>query len=329
MNHIASRTGDKVASTTLPTQQVSTPRPLINSRVSAFILPPSQLTAPELLGATDDLELIARTVVEGFLHGLHQSPFVGFSVEFASHREYMPGDDLRHINWRLFGRHERLFVKEYDAETNLDVHFIVDASRSMTAEGKWACGAMLAASLSHLAARQRDAVGLTLFADRVLSHLRPRGTTDHRLEVLNELARQREHPATDHPRALHEIAELSPRRGLKVLISDFYYDTEDLAQAIGHFRHYEHELILFHVLTPLESQMPVSGPIRFRDMETGEEIITHAEEIRSEFTQAVRQWQSDLEQLCSLHEIDYVPLSTETPLPQALREYFQIRSQLW
>ena len=103
--------------------------------MSTQFVSPSQLTSSELLGATDDLELIARRVVEGFMHGLHQSPFVGFSVEFASHREYMPGDDLKHINWRLFGRHERLFVKEYDAETNVEVHFIVDGSRSMTAEG--------------------------------------------------------------------------------------------------------------------------------------------------------------------------------------------------
>lgn len=297
--------------------------------MTAFAIPPSQLTSSELLAATDDLELIVQRVVEGFLHGLHQSPFVGFSVEFASHREYMPGDDLRHINWRLFGRHERLFVKEYDAETNVDVHFIVDASRSMTAEGKWSCAAMLAASLGHLASRQRDAVGLTLFADRVLTHLRPRGTADHQLEVLHTLAQKREHPPSESLRVLHQIAELSPRRGLKVLISDFYFSEEELAEAIGHFRHYEHELILFHVLTDLEANMPLSGPIRFRDLETGEEIVTQAEAIRDEFTAEVDQWQCGLEQLCSLHEIDYVPIHAEMPLPLALREYFQVRSQLF
>jgi uncharacterized protein (DUF58 family) len=297
--------------------------------MTAFVIPPSQLTSSELLGATDDLELIVQRVVEGFLHGLHQSPFVGFSVEFASHREYMPGDDLRHINWRLFGRHERLFVKEYDAETNVDVHFIVDASRSMTAEGKWSCAAMLAASLGHLASRQRDAVGLTLFADRVLAHLRPRGTADHQLEFLHTLAQKREHPPSESLRVLHEIAELSPRRGLKVLISDFYFSEEELAEAIGHFRHYEHELILFHVLTDLEANMPLSGPIRFRDLETGEEIVTQAEAIRDEFISEVDQWQGAIEQLCSLHEIDYVPIHTAMPLPLALRKYFQVRSQLF
>lgn len=297
--------------------------------MSTFAIPPSKLTSSDLLGATDDLELIARTVVEGFLHGLHDSPFVGFSVEFASHREYMPGDDLRHINWRLFGRHERLFVKEYDAETNVDVHLIVDASKSMTASGKWDCAAMLAASLGHLASRQRDAIGLTLYADRILEHLRPRGTADHQLEVLHTLARRREHPASDSPRVLHEVAELSQRRGLKVLISDFYFSDEELADAIGHFRHHGHEMILFHVLTGLEAEMPVSGMIRFQDLETGEEIVTQAESIRDEFVKSVAQWQEGIERLCSMHEIDYVPIHTDTPLPVALREYFQVRSHLF
>jgi uncharacterized protein (DUF58 family) len=241
----------------------------------------------------------------------------------------MPGDDLRHINWRLFGRHERLFVKEYDAETNVEVHFIVDASRSMTAEGKWSCAAMLAASLAHLAVRQRDAVGLTLFADRVLEHLRPRGTADHQLEVLHTLAQRRQHPESDSADVLHQIAELSLRRGLKVLISDFYFSDEELAEAIGHFRHHEHEMVLFHVLTDLEADMPVSGPIRFRDLETGEEIVTQAEAIREEFVTEVARWQSGIRQLCSLHEIDYVPVNTKSSLPLALREYFKVRSQLF
>lgn len=296
--------------------------------MTTHVLPPSQLTSAELLGATEDLELIAQTVVEGFLHGLHTSPFAGFSVEFASHREYMPGDDLRHINWRLFGRHERLFVKEYDAETNVDVHLIVDSSRSMMGEGKWSCAAMLAASLVHLASRQRDAVGLSLFADRLLTHLRPRGTIDHQLELLHTLAQGRERPVADRLRVLHEIAELSPRRGLKVLISDFYFDEEDLADALAHFRHYQHELILFHVLTDLEANMPLSGLIRFGDMETGEQIVTQAEVIRDEFVAEVNRWQTDLRRLCSAHDIDYVPIHDHMPLPLALREYFQLRSQL-
>lgn len=296
---------------------------------TASLVTAERLTSSELLGATDDLELIAQRVVEGFMHGLHQSPFVGFSVEFASHREYMPGDDLKHINWRLFGRHEKLFVKEYDAETNVEVHFIVDASRSMAGDGKWACAAMLAASLGHLACRQRDAIGLTLFADKIQTHLRPRGTADHQMEFLHTLSQAREHPVSDSPAVLHEIAELSPRRGLKVLISDFYFPTDALTDAIAHFRHYGHEMIVFHVLTQLETDMPVSGMIRFHDSETGEEIVTQAEAIREEFVAAVDQWQSELRRICQSHEIDYVAIDSDTPLPLALREYFQVRSELF
>lgn len=288
---------------------------------------PSDLTSAQLGSATDDLELIARTVVEGFLHGLHQSPFIGCSVEFATHREYMHGDDLRYVNWRLFGRHERLFVKEFDAETNLELHLIVDASRSMTAGNKWMTAVTVAASLSQLAARQRDAVGLTLFAERVLDHLRPRSTADHRLDILHTLARSRTHPPAESARVLHEVAEIVPRRGLKVLISDCYFETEELQQALQHFQHLGHELILFHVLTPLEQHLPVSGPIRFRDLETGEEIVTHAEQIRGEFTAAIAAWQQQIEQQCGACEYDYVPVSTETPLAEVLRDYCQKRSR--
>lgn len=288
---------------------------------------PSDLSSAQLRSATDDLELIARSVVEGFLHGLHQSPFIGCSVEFASHREYMHGDDLRYVNWRLFGRHERLFVKEFDAETNLELHLIVDASRSMTAENKWVTAVMIAASLSQLAARQRDAVGLTLFAQRVLDHLRPRSTADHRLDILHTLARSRTHSPADSARVLHEVAELVPRRGLKVLISDCYFEAEELQQTLQHFQHLGHELILFHVLTPLERHLPVSGPIRFKDLETGEEIVTQAEQIREEFTATVNDWQREIEKLCGACEYDYVPVSTETPLAEVLREYSQKRNR--
>ena len=187
---------------------------------------------------------------------------------------------------------------------------------------------MLAASLSHLASRQRDAVGLTLFADRILTHLRPRGNADHQLELLHTLAQRREHPAAERLSVLHEVAELSPRRGLKVLISDFYYSEEELADALAHFRHYQHELILFHVLTDLEANLPVTGLIRFRDMETGEQIVTQAEAIRETFVAEVSLWQSGLKRLCNAHDIDYVPIHTNMPLPLALRGYFQVRSQL-
>ena len=149
------------------------------------------------------------------------------------------------------------------------------------------------------------------------------------MELLDALARQREHPAAESPVTLHEVAEMSRRRGLKVLVSDFYYPEEQLADVIAHFRHYQHELLLFHVLTPLEAEMPLEGQIRFRDSETGEEVVTQAEAIRDEFVAEIERWQGGLRRICSSHEIDYVPVTTSVPLPMALREYFQVRSQLF
>lgn len=290
------------------------------------------LVAPELLELGEDLDVVARWVVEGFLHGLHRSPYVGFSVEFASHREYVPGDDLRHLNWKLFGRHDRLYVKEYDAETNLDLHLVVDVSRSMTGgqgSTKFRYAALLAAALAHLSARQRDAVGLTLFADRVIEHMRARANPDHRMELLHLLANVREHPAAESARVLHEVAELMPRRGLVVLVSDLYFEVEELLSALSHFRHFGHDLLVFHVLTPLERRLDVDGPVRFDDLESGRQITTQAHEIRQAFTAAVDEWTTTLERGCLGRELDYAQLLTDAPLERALYDYFVKRSQLY
>ncbi len=291
------------------------------------------LIAPSFLSQLEDLELVAQWVVEGFLHGLHRSPYVGFSVEFASHRQYLPGDDLRHLNWKLYGRHDKLYVKQYDAETNVDVHLVLDVSRSMTAGqdevNKLHYGSMLCAALAYLAVRQRDAVGLTLFADRVLDHVQPRGNPDHRTEILQRVAQVREHPVAESPRALHEVAELMPRRGLVVVISDLYFDVEELLAALGHFRHYGHDVLLFHVLTPIEQGMNVDGAVRFRDLETGEQVTTQAHEIRKSFVEAVTRWMATLRQGCDGREVSYAPMRTETPLEAALNSYFCTRAQLF
>jgi uncharacterized protein (DUF58 family) len=292
-----------------------------------------ELVAPDFLAQLEDLELIARWVVEGFLHGLHRSPYVGFSVEFASHRQYLPGDDLRHLNWKLYGRHDKLYVKQYDAETNVEVHLVLDVSRSMTAgEGpvsKFRYCSMLAAAIAHLAAGQRDAVGLTLFSDRVVQHLNARGSPDHRMEILTSLASIREHATAESARVLHETAELMPRRGLIVLISDLYFDVDELFSALSHFRHFGHDVLVFHVLTPLERGLDVDGSVHFEDMETGERITTQAHEIRSSFTQAVAEWIGRLERGCVGREVEYVPLQTDSPLDRALHDYLNKRMQLF
>jgi uncharacterized protein (DUF58 family) len=292
-----------------------------------------ELADPKLLASVEDLDLVARWVVEGFLHGLHRSPYVGFSVGFASHREYIPGDDLRHLNWKVYGRQDRLYIKQFDAETNVDLHLVLDISGSMTIgdheTSKQRYAVLLCASLAHLASRQRDAVGLTLFADRVVEHFRARSNSDHLLSLMSALGARREHPRATSPLVLHEIADLMPRRGLVVVISDLYFDPPELLSALDHFRHYGHDLLVFQVLAPLERKMPVDGAVKLVDVETGEALETMAHEIRESFTAAVGHWLDELHVGCLARDIDHVGLVTDEPLDKALMDYCVTRSQLF
>jgi uncharacterized protein (DUF58 family) len=295
--------------------------------------PGLELIDPAALASLDDFELIARWVVEGFMHGLHTSPYVGFSVEFASHREYLPGDDLRHLNWKLFGRHDKLYIKQYDADTNLEMHIVLDVSQSMTAGGgplnKLKYASMLSAALAHLAHSQRDAVGITLFADRILEHVRPRASSDHLMSLLQVLANAQEHPRAESPQVLHEVAEMMPRRGMVALISDLYFDPEELLASLNHFRHFGHDILVFHTLEPLERHLNVDGSVRFRDLETGEEIVAEAHAVRASFASAVEDWIGELEHGCLTRDMDYRVLLTSTPLEEALWQYFIRRAQLY
>ena len=288
---------------------------------------------PVLIAKLEDLELIARTVVEGFLHGLHRSPYVGFSVEFASHREYLPGDDLRHLNWKLYARNDKLYVKQYDAETNLDCHLVVDVSGSMeTASAglsKRRYATMLSASIAHLALNQRDAVGLTLFAERVVAHVKPRAKAKQLDEILTALAGTTLKTAAASAGVLHEVAELMPRRGLVVLVSDLFFPTEDVFSGLDHLLFHGHDVIVFHVLDPLEHALSVAGQVRFHDLETGEELTTQSDEIRPLYESAVARWQGELDDGLRARSVDRVLLTTDRPLDQALFEYLTRRSQLF
>ncbi len=288
---------------------------------------------PAVLAKIDDLELIARTVVEGFLHGLHRSPYVGFSVEFASHREYLPGDDLRHLNWKLYARNDKLYVKQYDAETNLDCHLLVDVSGSMetasTGLSKRRYATMLSAAIAHLAIKQRDAVGLTLFADGVKGHLKPRAKSKQLEDVITALSSSTGKPASATATVLHEVAELMPRRGLLVLISDLFFPTEDVFSGLDHLLFHGHDLIVFQLLDPLEQGLSVGGQVRFQDLETGEELTTQTDEIRPLYRQALLDWQRELDDGLRGRSVDRVLVTTDRPLEQVLFEYLTRRSQLF
>ena len=284
---------------------------------------------PAFFSRLENLELRAKSVVEGFMQGTHRSPFVGYSVEFASHREYVPGDDLRHVNWKLYARQKRLYVKEYDAETNMNLYIYLDVSGSMecasTGMSKLNYGSTLAAALAHLAIKQRDAVGITLYADKIVGHLPPKAKPHYLEEILELIATTSARPVSDARRALPPAVELAKHRGMVVFISDFFDDTEAIITAIDNLRFRRHEVVLFHVLDPWERDLPTDGAIRFQDMETGEQIVTRTEGIRDEYLAAVDKWRKEIDEECLNRSVDRIELTTDDPIDKALVDYLSKR----
>lgn len=291
-----------------------------------------EIVDPAFFSRLDNLELRAKSIVEGFMQGTHRSPFVGYSVEFATHREYAPGDDLRHVNWKLYARQKRLYVKEYDAETNMNLYIFLDVSNSMecasTGTTKLDYGSTLAAALAHMAIRQRDAVGLTLYADRLLGHLPPKAKPHYMEELLQLIATCEVRPPSDAKRALQPAVAMAKHRGMVVIISDFFDDTESIISAIDNLRFRNHEVILFHILDPWERDLPEDGTVRFQDMETGEEIVTRIEGIRDDYLKAIQKWRDEIDEECLNRSVDRVELTTADSLDKALVDYLVARSKL-
>lgn len=294
--------------------------------------PSPPYTDPAFFSRLESLELRARCIVEGFLTGLHRSPFVGFSVEFASHREYAPGDDPRYVNWKIFARQRRLYVKEFDAETNMNLYILLDVSGSMecanTGRSKLHYGASLAAALAHLALKQRDAVGITLFADAVVGHLAPRAKTHQLEEILRLISTTTARPVSDASRALQQAAELCRHRGMVVIISDLFDDASAIARGLEHLRFRNHEVIVVQLWDPWERDLPIEGNVRFRDMETGTELATRVEGIRDAYREAVASWQGQLETECRNRAVDRLELTTDDRVDKALLDYLVKRSRM-
>ncbi|HQU41515.1 MAG TPA: DUF58 domain-containing protein [Pirellulales bacterium] len=295
-----------------------------------------QLVDPAFFSRLENLELRAKGIVEGFMHGLHRSPFVGFSVEFASHREYAQGDDLRHVNWKLFARQRRLYVKQFDAETNMNLYLLLDISGSMDCRSKGISkreyGAALAAALAHLALKQHDAVGLALLADEVVAHLPPKARTHQLQEILRVIDGAKPRPTADHAqgssgRAFQQAAELCNHRGIVVILSDLFDDLDTLMKAIERLRFRNHEVIVFHLWDPWERYLPLEGHYRFHDLETDEVLVTQAESVRDDYLRAVEEWRAQLETECRNRAIDRVELTTDEPLDQALLDYLVRRAK--
>ncbi|KKL07586.1 hypothetical protein LCGC14_2584530, partial [marine sediment metagenome] len=274
-----------------------------------------ELVDPAFFSRLESIQLRAQSIVEGFMQGLHRSPYLGFSVEFSSHREYVPGDDPRHVNWRVFARQRRLYVKEYSAETNMNVYLMLDISGSMecanTGRSKLHYGAALAAALAHLALKQRDAVGLTLFADEVISHVAPRAKARQLDDILHAIAATKARPISDVARALHQAAELATRRGLVVIISDLFDDLDAILGGLEHLQFRNHEVLILHVLDPWERDLPLDGNIRFHDLESGEELVTQAEGIQASYRRAFGEWRERLDAECRSRAVDRLEMTTD------------------
>jgi uncharacterized protein (DUF58 family) len=290
---------------------------------------------PADLAALGNLEFVARSVVEGFLIGLHRSPHRGFSVEFAENRQYVPGDDVRHVDWRMYARSDRYYVKQYEEETNLRAYLAVDTSRSMdwsSAPGqlvsKLEYARLLAASLAYLLLRQGDAAGLLAFDDQIRLRVQPRGTRRHLATLLASLAGLRGSGTTDARGAIREVALRMRRRGLVVLISDLLVDPEETLRALHFLRHRGHEVLVFHLMDPGERDLPQAGDAVFFDPEDESEVRTDSAGLRPDYRraveEAVRSWRLE----CRRMGADYHLFTTDTPLGTVLGEYLEKRSRL-
>ena len=284
---------------------------------------------PEVLSRIANLELVARAVVEGFIAGLHRSPYKGFSVDFMEYRPYIPGDDLMRIDWKLFARTDRYFIKEFEDETNTRLNLLVDISHSMgyssTSLTKMQYAFYLASSLAYLMIRQRDAVGLTLFDDKIIERIPPRSSKGHLHTILTHMERAELGAETALGKPLHEMAEQQRRRGFMVLISDLLADAEALVDGLKHFRFNGHEVLVFHILDPQEVHFDFTDVVEFEDLETGEKMLIEAESAREQYLENFNRFRERLRKECGLLGVDYTLLTTDQPLDFALFNYLASR----
>ncbi len=282
---------------------------------------------PDLLGALDDIPLLARNVVEGFLSGLHQSPFLGYSTEFASYRPYMQGDDLRHVDWKVWGRTDKLHVKQFESETNLRCHLLLDTSASMDfgRANKFQYGRALAAALAYLMVRQHDAPGLTLFGAEAVHGLPAHGGRRHLDDLFQLLAGAAPQGRTAPGPDFWNLLETFDRRGLTVVISDLLLPGDAVPELFRRLHYHRQETIVFHLLAPEELDFRYDGECVFEDAETREEIPVHAGSFRTEYLQRLAAFQLGLKTECEKYEIDYHPLRTDAPVTEALIAYLQSR----
>ena len=288
---------------------------------------------PDVVAKLANMELVARLVVEGFITGLHKSPYHGFSVEFAEHRQYMPGDEIKHIDWKIYGKTDRYYIKQFEEETNLKAYMILDASNSMGYSSsnrisKLEYASYITAALAHLMVQQRDAVGFTIFDESIRLYMPPHATKQYLKAILRQLELVKPANKTSTANALHTIAERIKRRGLVIILSDLFDKPDEVMAALRHFRHKKNEVIVMQILDPMERSFAFGKDAIFKDLETTEEITTRPWHIQKAYQEGMRKFLDVYKKECREHRIDYVLLDTSTPFDTALFEYLHKRRRV-
>ncbi len=288
---------------------------------------------PDVVAKLANMEIVARLVVEGFITGLHKSPFHGFSVEFAEHRQYMPGDEIKHIDWKIFGRTDRYYIKQFEEETNLKGYLILDSSKSMAFSSggrlsKLEYSCFITAALAQMMVQQRDAVGLTVYDEAVRTYMPPHATKSYLREILRQLEVLKPSNKTSTAESLHMIAERIKRRGLVIIISDLFDNPSEVMSALKHFRHKNNEVVVMQVLDPLEQSFAFGRDAVFKDLETNEELTTQPWHIQKAYQESMKDFLAKYKKECREHNIDYVLLDTSMPFDVALIHYLNKRMRL-
>lgn len=289
----------------------------------------NRFLSPEVLARISSLELLSRTVVEGFISGLHRSPYTGFSTEFAEYRQYMPGDDLRHLDWRLYGRTDRYYIKKYRADTNTQCHVIVDSSASMRYSSggvtKLQYAQFLAASLSYLVSRQQDAVGLVAFDKDVRTQIPALSRTGHLRTIFGHLSNLEPGSETRASSVLHTIADSITKRSIVVVISDFYDEPDELMNAFQHLSFKGNDVIAFHVLDKNEIAFEFDEPILLEDLETEEQMHVLPDILAEGYRETIKRHIEKLREGATANRVDYELLTTDQPLDFALFSFLSKR----
>lgn len=293
----------------------------------------SRLLDPASLARLQGLELRARRIVEGYVAGLHRSPYHGFSNEFAEHREYAPGDDLRYVDWKVFGRSDRFYLKQFEVETNLILYLVLDSSESMQYQGpqsslsKFTYAQCAAAALAFLALHQRDAVGLTMFDQEIAHFVRPSSSPTQLKQLVQVMEQSTAARKTRTGPIFHELAERLGRRGLVVILSDLFDDVEPLLAGLKHLRHRKHDVILFHIMDPAEVDFPFQQVTMFKGLEALGNVVADPRGLQAAYQHEVQNFIKQIRAGCRDHQIDYLLARTDQPVDAVLTAFLSARKK--